>query len=65
MAKQNKYITSCEPGVTENFPKYSGDRDYMIGRGSHKGYVDREAFNNRQWSEKDVATTGLTVRQPL
>lgn len=66
MAKPNPKITSCDPGVSDVFPKYSGERDYSIGyTGNDKGRVDRSAFNPDQWSDEDVKNTGLTVRQPL
>jgi hypothetical protein len=66
MAKPNPEITSCDPGVSDVFPKLSGERDYSIGwSGNDKGRVNRSDFTDKQWSTKDVLETGLTVRQPL
>ena len=66
MVKPNRDITSPSPGVSDKFPKYSGERDYSIGwHGNDKGRVNSSDFNPVQWTDNDVTTTGLTVRQPL
>lgn len=53
------------PGVTGEKPKYSGERDYMIGRANGKGRVNQDANKTENWSESDSLNTGLSSRQPL
>jgi len=53
------------PGVTGDKNKYSGERDYMIGRANGKGRVNQDANKTPNWSQTDTLETGLVSRQPL
>jgi len=53
------------PGVSDQFPKYSGTQDYMIGPRRGVGHVNDNANETYDWSSEDVANSGLTMRQPL
>jgi len=63
--KDNPLITSNAPGVTDNFPKYSGERNYSIGSPNGKGRVKSAEFDDHEWSESDVQKTGLISRNPI
>lgn len=54
-----------EPGVSKDRPKYSAQRDYMIGSRNGTGNVNDNANETRDWSQEDTASTGLITRQPL